>query len=49
LRNSTGHQKDDPNVVESLHRTKEMGYRVKEYLGMADWKSRAPVARTLGE
>jgi D-glycero-alpha-D-manno-heptose-7-phosphate kinase len=25
-------QKDDPNVVESLHRTKEMGYRVKEYL-----------------
>jgi D-glycero-alpha-D-manno-heptose-7-phosphate kinase len=25
-------QKDDPTVVESLHRTMEMGYRVKEYL-----------------
>jgi len=29
-------QKDDPTVVESLHRTKEMGYRVKEYLQNGD-------------
>ena len=29
-------QKEDPNVVESLHRTKEMGYRVKEYLQNGD-------------
>ena len=29
-------QKEDPNVVESLHRTKEMGYRVKEDLQNGD-------------
>lgn len=29
-------QKEDPTVVESLHRTKEMGYRVKEYLQNGD-------------
>lgn len=29
-------QKEDPTVVDSLHRTKEMGYRVKEYLEKGD-------------
>lgn len=29
-------EKDDPTVVDSLHRTKEMGYRVKEYLENGD-------------
>lgn len=29
-------QKKDPTVVESLHRTKEMGFRVKEYLQDGD-------------
>ena len=29
-------EKEDPNVVDSLHRTKEMGYRVKEYLENSD-------------
>jgi len=29
-------EKDDPAVLESLHRTKEMGYRVREYLESGD-------------
>jgi D-glycero-alpha-D-manno-heptose-7-phosphate kinase len=29
-------EKDDPTVMDSLHHTKEMGYRVKEYLEKGD-------------
>jgi len=29
-------EKDDPTVLDSLHRTKEMGYRIKEYLENGD-------------
>jgi D-glycero-alpha-D-manno-heptose-7-phosphate kinase len=29
-------EKEDPTVLDSLHRTKEMGYRVKEYLENGD-------------
>ena len=29
-------KKEDPTVVESLHHTKEMGYRIKEYLKKGD-------------